>query len=264
MLRRVRARLFAATLAVPLACATAAADGFDHSLFDALLRRHVTGGCVDYDAFARAPEFPRYLEQLAAADPEKLEEKDRLAFWIDAYNAYTIELLNRHHERQSIRNINKTLGLLKAKGPWQEKIVRAGGALYTLDEVEHDIIRKRFHEPRIHFALVCAAASCPPLRSEAYTGARLEAQLTDQARVFLLGQPAKNRVDAAAGVVYLSPIFGWYKDDFGGDDATVGRFIAAYHPEGPEKRLLLSGHFKVLETPYDWSLNSLEPAAAAR
>jgi hypothetical protein len=197
-------------MAPALLLTLAAATGFDHSLFDALLRRHVAHGRVDYDAFARAPAFSRYLDQLAAAEVQRLDEKDRLAFWINAYNAFTIELIDRHHERESIRNIDKTLGILKGKGPWQEKIVRAGGALYTLDEVEHGIIRKAFHEPRIHFALVCAAVSCPPLRSEAYTGERLEGQLQDQARTFLLSEPAKNRVDAAAGVVYLSPIFGWY------------------------------------------------------
>jgi hypothetical protein len=249
--------MLAALLAVLVA-------GFDHSLFDALLHRHVVGGRVDYDAFARAPEFARYLDRLAAGDPGRLDERDRLAFWINAYNAYTIELINRHHERESIRNVNKTLGILKAKGPWQEKIVRAGGAVYTLDEVEHEIIRKGFHEPRIHFALVCAAVSCPPLRGEAYTGERLEVQLQDQARTFLFSQPEKNRIDAPSGVAYLSPIFGWYKGDFGGDDASVGRFIAAYYPDGPEKRLLLSGRFKVVETPYDWSLNSLETAKTAR
>ena len=92
------------------------------------------------------------------------------------------EPVNRHGERESIRNIRKTLGVLPLKGPWSERMVRAAGRELTLDEVEHEIVRKEFREPRIHFALVCAALSCPPLRREAYVGARLDAQLEEQAR----------------------------------------------------------------------------------
>src|SRR6185436_15382923 len=102
---------------------------------------------------------------------------EQLAFWINAYNAYTIQLVNSHHERASIQNLRAVLG----HSPWQEPLVKAGGRTYTLDQVEHEILRKRFHEPRIHFAIVCAAVSCAPLRSEAYVGVRIEAQLDDQA-----------------------------------------------------------------------------------
>ena len=235
--------------------ALAASSRFDHSLLDALLKKHVRGGLVDYDAFAKAPEFPRYLEALSRADIQALSDKERLAFWINTYNAFTIHLINTHGERESIRNINKTLGLVKAKGPWQEEIVRAGGRVLSLDEVEHGIIRKEFLEPRIHFALVCAALSCPPLRSEAYTGEALFTQLQDQARIFLLQSPAKNRVDAAAKTAYLSKIFDYYKEDFGGTEAAIGRYVAAFHPPGPARALLESGSFKVEYTEYDWTLN---------
>ena len=242
-------------LATTLLCVTALAAGpasFDHSAFDRLLKAHVAAGRVDYDAFARAPEFPRYLEALSQAQPDALPEKEQVAFWINAYNAYTIALLNAHGERESIRNINKTLGVVKAMGPWKEEIVQAGGKTTSLDTVENGILRKRFREPRIHFALVCAARSCPALRSEAYTGARLDAQLDEQARLFIAESPDKNRVDVAAGIAHLSPIFGWYKEDFG---PYLGAFLARYVPEGPARALLASGRFKIVETPYDWSLN---------
>lgn len=232
---------------------------FDHGAFDALLRAHVRNGLVDYDAFDRSPEFKAYLAKLAATDPSTLGRADQLAFWIDAYNAYTIRLVNEHHERGSIRNINKTLGFIKAYGPWNEKLARVGGHDYGLDEIEQDVIRPRYHEPRVHFALVCAAMGCPPLRSEAYTGARLDAQLDDQARTFLLHSPNKNRVDVATRTVYLSPIFVGFRDyikDFGGSDAAVGRYVARFYPAGSEKALLESGDFKVVKTPYDWTLNS--------
>lgn len=241
------------------AAATGPGVSFDHSELDTLLKAHVADGMVDYDAFAATPAFKAYLERLAKFDPATLPEAERLAYWINAYNAYTIELINKHGERDSIRNINRTLGL-KLKGPWREELVAAGGRRYHLDNVEHDIIRKLFKEPRIHFALVCAAMGCPALRSEAYTGAKLEKQLASQAYAFLLSSPEKNRVDVASGIVHLSPILDWYREDFGGSDAELGRYLAGFHPPGPAKALLLSGSFKIESTPYDWTLNSQQKA----
>jgi hypothetical protein len=237
----------------------AAQATFDHGAFDALLRAHVADGLVDYDAFATAPEFPRYLARLAAFDPATLPRAEQLAFWINAYNAYTIQLINKHGERTSIRNINKTFGVVKAYGPWKERLARVGGRAYGLDEIEQEIIRPRYREPRIHFALVCAALGCPPLRGEAYVGARLDAQLDDQGRVFLRASPTKNRVDVASRTAYLSPVlvgFRDYIDDFGGSAAAVGRYIARWFPAGPERTLLESGDFRVVETDYDWALNA--------
>ncbi|GJG86910.1 DUF547 domain-containing protein [Gemmatimonadetes bacterium T265] len=252
--------LLTAALVRPSATPLRAQGGtFDHAAFDALLKAHVRNGLVDYDAFASSADFQSYLGRLAATDPATLGRADQLAFWIDAYNAYTIALITRHHERASIRNINKTFGFVKAYGPWKEKLATVGGKRYGLDEIEQDIIRPRYHEPRIHFALVCAAMGCPPLRSEAYTGARLDEQLDDQARAFLLHSPAKNRVDVATRTVYLSPIFVEFRDyikDFGGSEAAVGRYVAHYYPAGPERTLLESGDFKVVKTNYDWTLNS--------
>ena len=113
-------------------------------------------------------------------------------------------------------------------------MVRAAGRTLTLDEVEHQVIRKEFHEPRIHFALVCAAVSCPPLRREAYTGGRLDEQLDAQARAFL-ASPERNRVDAASRTVFLSPVFGWYREDFGGTDEALGRLLAPLLPGRPRE-----------------------------
>lgn len=236
--------------------AAASPSAFDHSAFDALLREHVASGLVDYDAFRDAPAFRTYLVSLDQARPESLSGPERLAFWINVYNAFTLELVNRHGERESIRNINRTLGLA-LKGPWREELVRAAGGRYHLDQVEHEIIRGQFAEPRVHFALVCAARGCPSLRSEAYTGARLEEQLEDQARRFLRERPTLNQVDPATRSVRLSPIVGdWYRRDFGPDDAALGRFLARYWPAGPERELLLSGRFRVTTSDYDWTLNS--------
>ncbi|MDZ4673242.1 MAG: DUF547 domain-containing protein [Gemmatimonadota bacterium] len=245
---------------LPLLLTTASAQGFDHNPLDRLLRQHVQAGWVDYDAFAAAPTFEEYLAALAGFDPSTLSRSDQLAFWINAYNAYTIKLIVKHKERRSIRNINKALGLFKGKGPWAERLVVVGGQTYDLETVEQGIIRPEFKEPRIHFALVCASVGCPPLRSEAYTGAQLDQQLDDQARQFLTATPGSNRVDASTGTVYLSELFSFndYLDDFGGSRTTLMRFIARYYPAGPERSLLEAGTAKVVQTEYDWTLNSEE------
>jgi hypothetical protein len=248
----------AALLVVP-SVLLAQPSSFDHAAFDALLRRHVVRGMVDYDAFKAAPEFEAYLQGLARADVGALTDKERLALYINAYNAYTIRLINVKGERDSIRNINKTMGL-KLKGPWTEAFAVVGGRTLSLDDIEHGIIRREFKEPRIHFAVVCAAMSCPPLRSEAYTAERLDAQLDDQARVFLLQSPDKNRVDVKTATLHVSAIFDWYKEDFGTTDAAIARYVAGFYPEGDEKRLLLSGKARIAKTDYDWTLNSQEKA----
>lgn len=233
-----------------------------HRAFDSLLRAYVVDGLVDYDAFASDPRFTAYLASLDRVDPAALDEADRLAFWINTYNAFTIQLIIIKGESESIRNINKTLGFLKFKGPWSEPIVRAGGRTLTLDQVEHDIIRREFDEPRIHFALVCAALGCPPLRSAAYVGARLDAQLNEQGHLFIRRSPSKNRVDVASRTVHVSLVFTRYREDFGTRDAAIGRYLAEWYPEGPERDLLRSGRFQLRETAYDWSLNSRPPARA--
>ena len=230
---------------------------FDHERFDRLLGEHVTpSGLVDYDAFAASDDFAAYLTSLAEVDMAPLPQAERLALWINAYNAYTIELINRNGERESIRNINKALGFIKAKGPWKERFAEVGGHTYTLDEIEHEVIRPRFGEPRIHFALVCAAMGCPPLRQEAYTGRKLDEQLDDQARAFLQEHTDKNRIDVAARTVHLSRIFDWYRKDFPEGRDAFGRYLARFIPDGPGRSLLESGDFQVAFTDYDWSLNA--------
>ena len=249
--------LYTATGARSLPAQSAAtaigASVVDHSAWNTMLGAYVTNGLVDYDAFQRDPRFAAYLAQLSRVQVASLSRNEQLAYWINAYNAYTIELLNSRKERRSIRNINKVFGIT-VKSPWAERIVRANGRTLTLDDVEHEIIRKQFKEPRIHVALVCAAMGCPPLRSDAFTADRLEAQLDDQARRFLASRE-KNRVDVKTGTVYGSPIFTWYRGDFGGTLAGVGAFWAKYVPPGPEQELLRTGKFKWVDTDYDWRIN---------
>lgn len=249
-----------AALAVTVALPTraVAAQTVDHSAWSAMLSSYVSDGLVDYHAFERDPRFAAYLQSLSRVTPSRLSSNERLAFWINVYNAYTIELINSRNERESIRNINKRFGIT-FRSPWAEPIVRVDGTTLTLDDVEHEIIRKQYADPRIHVALVCAALGCPPLRTEAFVGDRLDEQLDDQARRFF-AERAKNRVDVASRAVYGSPIFTWYRVDFGNSLAGVGRFWAAYIDDPAAQALLRSGDFRWVDTDYDWTLN-LRPRA---
>jgi len=232
----------------------------DHSAYDALLKAHVVNGRVDYDAFERDPAFARYLASLNRVDEGRLGEDERLAFWINVYNAYTIALVNKHHERQSIRNINRSLGVLRLKGPWNEPIVRAAGRTMTLDEVEHRVLREQFHEPRIHFALVSASVGSPPLRSEAYTGEKLVDQFWEQGKVFLRESPEKNSFEKRR--FRASPIFTFYRSDFGSSRTDIGSFLAPWF-EGDVKARLEKGEFFLMDTKFDWGLNGVGGAGRA-
>ena len=161
--------------------------------------------------------------------PDALPAAERLAYRLNVYDAFTIALINLRGERQSIRNINKRFGVT-LKSSWAERAVRAGGRVLSVDDVEHGIVRPQFKDPRVHMAFVCTAKGCPPLRSGAYVADQIDAQLDDQARRFL-AQESRNFVNVHTAVVHGSPIFTWYKADFGSDYAAVGAFWARYVPD---------------------------------
>ncbi|MEP6763091.1 MAG: DUF547 domain-containing protein [Gemmatimonadaceae bacterium] len=214
------------------------APSIDHSAYEALLHKYVANGLVNYAAFHDNPLFEKYLATLNVIDPSKFDEPERIAFWLNVYNAYTIELIASHGETKSIRNINKTFGVLRLKGPWSEAIVKAAGKTMTLDDVEHRILRHEFSEPRVHFAMSFGTLGGPPLRNEAYSGAKLEEQLEDQARIFIRESPKKNSVDTSRYTLYASPILARYRSDFGESSSALGKFLSDYYPDGPERRML--------------------------
>jgi len=241
-------------LLLTLHAAVMAAADFDHTHagFARVLAANVTNGVVDYAALkAVQAELDSYLAGLSAVPRDefgKWSRDQRLAFLINLYNAATLKLIVDHHPVASIRKIG---GLLK--GPWKQEVVGFQGGRITLDRLEHELIRPVFAEPRIHFALVCAARSCPPLRSEPFVAARLGAQLDDQARAFL-AQSAKNRIDRAAKTLWLSPIFDWYASDFTQGGRPLVEYVADFLP--PEDATeLRTGSYRIRHTDYDWTLN---------
>jgi len=214
----------------------------------------VQNGRVDYAKLNAAPaELDSYLKEIAAvpaAEFARWPEADRLALLINLYNAQTLRLIINHYPLKSIRSIGTLPG-----AAWRELIVRQGGRIMTLDHLENKVIRVEYNEPRIHFALVCAAVSCPPLRSEPYTGARLDAQLAEQTTVFL-ATPELNRYDAATGTLHLSPIFKWYAEDFTKPAGSLAAYVKPFLPAAQRAALTDPAKVKVKFTDYDWALNA--------
>ena len=231
---------------------TGRAAEFDqqHARFAKVLSEFVKDSRVNYAALKAKPDdLGAYLDAVAAvseAEFKKWNRNDQLALLLNLYNAQTFGLVIDNYPLKSIRDI----GVLPLAA-WKKKIVRLWGNTTTLSALENDIIRKDYPErPDIHFALVCGAKGCPPLRSEPYVGARLAAQLADQGRQFLADRD-KNRVDAAAKVVYLSKIFDWFEGDFKKNAGSATAYAQKFFPAGTPN---LTG-FKVKHTDYDWALN---------
>ncbi len=238
--------------------ATLSVDTFDHShrQWDALLKEYTRSKdgstWVDYRSLSKSPSrLTGYLQELGSVSRpvyESWQPAQQLAFLINAYNAWTIQLILNHYPIGSILDIEE---------PWKQPVVRLWGQAISLDLLEHGLIRSEFDEPRIHFAVNCAARSCPPLRMEAFEPSRLEEQLEDSARQFLEDEQS-NRVEegSARVLVHLSRIFEWYGDDFRSRYGGVLPFVAPRISRDPQiKSLIREGKVEVRYLEYDWGLN---------
>lgn len=224
---------------------------FDHSAWNRLLANGTRDGRVDYDFFAdHRRELDAYLESLAEVDLAALSRDELMALLINAYNALTIQSILDHPGVSSIREID---------GVWTETAHPLGGFELTLDEIEHNLLRPFYKDPRIHFAVNCASASCAPLPSWAYDGARIEEQLEERTRSFLT-DPGNVQVDG--GKLWLSKYFDWYGQDFtavGWEPRadTIPEFVARYATEPVAQFIQQAGGDPGIEFfEYDWSLNS--------
>lgn len=222
---------------------------FDHSheLYGKTLSLNVKEGLVDYRGLkSNHSELRAYLESTAQVTRQEFEnwaEEAQLAFLINVYNARTLDLVIRNYPVKSIKDIGSG-----GKGPWDESVVALFGEVITLNEFENGIIRKNYNEPRIHFALVCAAMGCPPLSTEPYTAEKLDNQLEAQTKKFL-ADTGKNSVDRKNKTIRLSPIFEWYAADFESGAGSVPGFLKKYYGD------LTHGQYIIVYTDYDWSLN---------
>jgi len=229
----------------------------EHAEWSAILQNWVNDGRVNYSALkneGRAPleSYLMTLSAACAADYLKWSREQQIAFWINAYNAFTIKLIVDNYPIKSIRDI----GWLPAAAFRKNFIPMPGlkGETISLNDIEHNTLRADFQEPRIHFALVCASIGCPPLSREAYRASDLDRQLDQQAQLFL-HDTSKNRFDPENKTLYLSPIFKWFKPDFEMAAGSVPAFVEKYMGDtGISKQGVQTEY-----TDYDWSLNDKLP-----
>ncbi|MEX1026781.1 MAG: DUF547 domain-containing protein [Candidatus Paceibacterota bacterium] len=233
------------------------ASGVDHALWDQLLKTHVASGLVDYDGLARDHLFRVYLRQLSEAEPENLTTSaDELALLCNAYNAYVMHGVIMHGIRDSVMSFQHDG---KEFFDVEEHIFC--GQTMSLNHIEHELIRKRFKEPRVHVALVCAAKSCPAIRAEAFVGKRLAVQLEDQSVQFA-NSVKYVEFDSADNTLRLSPLLNWY----GGDWDHSGGYLPwlAERVKDPALKEAIeqaaSEQVQVAFFDYDWALNSQAPA----
>lgn len=236
-------------------------DAVNHAPFDALLQKYVdTEGLVAYrrwkDNAADLFALDDYLAELGRADPDAAATSaGRLAFWINAYNALTLKGVLMKYPLTSIKDVvSHTPG---GYNVWRDLLLPVGGADYSLDNIEHDVLRK-LGEPRIHFAIVCAAKGCPPLRHRAYTTAGLDEQLADNARRFF-ARSINYRADARR-VIHLSQLLQWYGTDFAPNPVEQVRQVRMYFPAADPPAWLDGDDFDVeFDLKYDWALNDQAP-----
>ncbi len=222
--------------------------GIDTDALDEALARHVHAGRVDYPGLARSSAFARYIADIGRVRRGAATDAEWLAFLINAYNALAIRTVLD--------------GLSPAGLPGRLRFFmlsrhRIGARHRTLYGLEHRELMA-MGEPRIHFAIVCASASCPPLRPAAYRPAALPALLDEDAREFV-NDPRRNRFDPAAGIARLSRIFRWYRADFGAGTRALQTWLAGYVADPRVADRLAAGAFRLEYLRYDWSLNGPPP-----
>ena len=221
---------------------------FDHSAFHKILQMHVdVDGWVDYRAIHTDPgQLDAYLESIQHAQVDELGRDERLAFLINAYNAFTLKLIVDHFPLESIKDISSA-------DRWDAVRWNLAGQVVSLNQIEHELVRPNFVEPRIHFALVCAAAGCPPLRNEVYTGESLERQLAEQT-TYVHDHKTWFQNDES-GRLGLTQLYNWYGDDFVQAAGSVVEFIQQNTSHLQDVQA--SSRPKINWLDYDWALNDI-------
>jgi hypothetical protein len=226
------------------------ASTVNHGIWADLLGKYVKPGGVDYTGFKTEEDrLDQYLKVLKDTDPEKLSRNEQYAYYINAYNAWTIKLiLSGYPDVKSIKDFGTIL-----KSPWQKKWVHINAEVITLDDVEHNILRPRFKDPRVHFAINCAAASCPPLRAEPYRGQTLDQQLDDSTRAFVNNE---NSYRLDGNNLFVSRIFNWFSEDF--SNGALEFYLKYAEGNLKEKLASQKDTLEVKYLHYDWSLNDVK------
>ena len=220
-----------------------------HQIWDQLVKTHVKpNGMVDYKGFIREKaKLETYLKLLSdnAPDRKTWSKNQQLAYWINAYNAFTVKLIVDNYPTKSIRDLGPKLKIPLIKDVWHYKFFKIGGVESSLDEIEHAILRKEFDEPRIHFAINCASVSCPPLLNESFVPEKLESQLQKVAVAFI-NDPTLNKI--TPDQAQISSIFSWFQGDFTKKGSLIS-FLNLY------SRVKIKPNAKISHLDYNWNLN---------
>lgn len=224
---------------------------FSQQMFADVLAAHVKDGVVDYPAISQDDRYRQYLETLKTTTV-LTSTAEKLAYWINAYNALAIKGILDGRSPESF------FGKI---GYFYNAEYQVNGRSTNLYDLEHDIIIP-LGDPRIHFALNCASASCPKLSDTPYQVANLEQQLEQAATAFINDQ-SRNRFDTANKVAYLSKIFDWFEDDFSRHSGSVQNYLALYVSDQTISNALAEQAFDIEYLDYDWSLNGLPPQSAS-
>jgi len=230
-----------------------------HSLFTQILQDYISNGLVKYKKLKDDKRLDKYIKQLENSNPQKIvNEKNLLASWINVYNAYTLKFIVEEYPVESINELHwggLYLGSLLGTTIWDDEKIIINGTELSLNNIEHDIIRRKFDEERIHFALVCASISCPPLLNEAYEGYKLDKQLGEQAKLFF-NDVTKNKFDKNTQTVYLSKILSWYEDDFGVNEQAILIYIAQFIDKETADDITSNlSEWDIKYMSYNWDLN---------
>jgi len=230
-----------------LTMSTGFAAGVDNAIYKGLLAKHVKKGKVNYDGFKQDQAvFDQYLEILSNTDPKALTRNQRFSFYINAYNAFTIKLiLSKYPQVNSIKELGSFFS-----SPWSKKFISLGGWNVSLDYIEHEVLRPEFKDPRIHFAINCAAKSCPPLLNQPYEAETIDMQLDEQARAFINN---KRNTFIKGDTLFISKIFDWFDEDFNDNPLF---FVRQYAEKDLKAKLDEIGTKpKITYLHYNWSLN---------
>ena len=221
-----------------------------HDIFDRLLKKNVTAdGKVNYKAFIKdSVELNKYLAILSGTPPDEKtwSKNEQMVFWINAYNAFTIKLITKYYPLKSIKDIGTGIQIPFVNTPWTVRFFKIGNDRMDLDNIEHGRLRKKFDDPRVHMALVCASKSCPILLNEAYDVRRMDEQLAKQATAFL-ADPFRNKM--STDKPQLSMLFKWYGGDFSKNGGSVRGFVNAH------STIKIKADAKISYLEYDWGLN---------
>ncbi|MFC5624145.1 DUF547 domain-containing protein [Algoriphagus winogradskyi] len=220
-----------------------------HKAWNELLKANVSAdGKVNYKGFIKEKaKLESYVKSLSenAPDRKNWSKEEQLAYWINAYNAFTVKLIVDNYPVESIKDLGPKLKIPMIKDVWHYKFFSIGGQESSLDEIEHSILRKEFEEPRIHFAINCASVSCPPLLNEAFEAQTIDSQLDKVAKGFI-NDSTKNKITPNA--IQISSIFSWFKGDFTKNGSLID-FLNKY------SKVKIKLDAKVSHLDYDWNLN---------